>query len=109
MPQTGWSLTSICFQNAFLPLTRCVTTPSAPSKVASRHLLDVASTPPHGGGEFAQARSSTLRSGWNHRQLLQRYKETNHVHISARFYEICSGCNDGGRSRQQQSPSQRRP
>ena len=28
------------------------TTPSAPSEVASRYFLDVASTPPHRGGEY---------------------------------------------------------
>ena len=41
------------FQNAFLRRGSILsTTPSAPSKEGSRHLLDVASTPPISGGEW---------------------------------------------------------
>src|SRR5262249_12044540 len=42
--QTGWS--------ASRSVSSCVTTPSAPSKEASRLLLGVASTPPMSGGEW---------------------------------------------------------
>jgi len=44
--QTGWSVR----RNLTEGLAG-LTTPSAPSKVASRYLLDVASTPPFQGGE----------------------------------------------------------
>jgi hypothetical protein len=38
------------FQERFPKLGLCATTPSAPNKVASRHSLNVASTPPHKEG-----------------------------------------------------------
>src|SRR5262245_48620072 len=41
-PQTEWSLSS--------SLSVCATLPTAPSKVASRHFLYVAPTPPHEEG-----------------------------------------------------------
>jgi len=44
--QTGWSGLP-----KSLGLVPFLTTPSAPSKDATRHLLDVASTPPMSGGE----------------------------------------------------------
>jgi hypothetical protein len=40
------------FRNAFLERVPFPTTPSAPSKEASRLLLDVASTPPMSGGDL---------------------------------------------------------
>ena len=45
--QTGWSGLTKCFGVRFLEWVPFLTTPSAPSKEASRHLIDVASTPPH--------------------------------------------------------------
>ena len=40
------------FRNAFFEQVPCLTTPSAPSKEASRLLLDVASTPHAPGGNW---------------------------------------------------------
>jgi hypothetical protein len=47
--QTGWSKTT---QTRIPKHFGKSTTPSAPSEDASRYFLDVASTPPHGGGEY---------------------------------------------------------
>src|SRR5262245_99959 len=44
--QTGWSGLPKCFGMRFLEQVPLPTTPSAPSKEASRLLFDVASTPP---------------------------------------------------------------
>ena len=46
--QTGWSKTT---QTRIPKHFGRSTTPSAASEDASRYFLDVASTPPHGGGE----------------------------------------------------------
>src|SRR3989442_4299875 len=54
--QTGWSLTPKCFGMRFE--TRLVSDhPVRSSKEASRYLLDVASTPPLGGGEYLAQRT----------------------------------------------------
>jgi len=55
--QTGWSKR---VQTRIPKYFRKLTTPSAPSKVASQYLLDVASTPPH-------------EEGSGHRPRLQRW------------------------------------
>jgi len=48
--QTGWSGLPDCFGMRSVERVPFRTTPSAPSKEASRFLLDVASTPPMSGG-----------------------------------------------------------
>src|SRR5262252_9780035 len=53
--QTGWSELTKCFGKRSLERVPFPTTPSAPSKEASRLLLDVASTPPVSGGEWRAA------------------------------------------------------
>jgi hypothetical protein len=58
--QTGWSTTT---QTRIPKHFGKLTTPSAPSEVATRYFLDVASTPPHGGGES----SSPIRTQCNSR------------------------------------------
>src|SRR5215468_11476554 len=50
--QTGWLGLTKCFGMRSLKRVRFPTTPSAPSKEASRLLIDVASTPPVSGGEW---------------------------------------------------------
>src|SRR5262249_28594572 len=50
--QTGWLALMKCFKVPSLKGIPLATTPSAPSKEASRHLIDVASTPPMSGGEW---------------------------------------------------------
>src|SRR5215471_8460819 len=50
--QTGWLGLTNCFRVRSLEAVPLSTTPSAPSKEASRLLLDVASTPPMPGGEW---------------------------------------------------------
>src|SRR5215813_2490547 len=56
--QTGWSGLMKCFKMRSLgEMVSFPTTPSAPSKEASRLLLDVASTPPVSGGEWRAAES----------------------------------------------------
>jgi hypothetical protein len=52
--QTGWSGLTNCFGMRSLEVVPFRTTPSAPTKEASRHCLDVASTPPMSGGERPQ-------------------------------------------------------
>src|SRR5262245_53499698 len=52
--QAGWLGLAKCFGMRFLEEVPFLTTPSAPSKEASRLLLDVASTPPISGGECAR-------------------------------------------------------
>src|SRR5437016_13634100 len=48
--QTGWSVPTR-FQECLLRNSANLTTPSAPSAVASQHSIDGASTPPSQGGE----------------------------------------------------------
>src|SRR5215831_10040620 len=50
--QTGWLGLPKRFGRRSLKQVPSVTTPSAPLKEASRHLLGVASTPPMSGGEW---------------------------------------------------------
>ena len=50
--QTGWSGLPECFRMRFLEKVPFLTTSSAPLKVASQRLLDVASTAPVSGGEW---------------------------------------------------------
>ena len=50
--QTGWSGLTKRFGMHFLKKVPFPTTPSAPSKDASRLLLDVAATPPMSGGDW---------------------------------------------------------
>jgi spermidine synthase len=50
--QTGWSGLPTSFGMRSLEEVPSLTTPSAPSKEASQHLIDVASTPPMSGGEW---------------------------------------------------------
>ena len=56
--QTGWSMTT---QTRIPKHFGKLTTPSAPSEVASQYFLDVASTPPHeeGNMHFLSATTST--------------------------------------------------
>src|SRR2546427_592463 len=48
-------------RNAFWKISPRSTTPSAPSKVASQHFLEVASTPPHEEGNSARVYFSALQ------------------------------------------------
>src|SRR5438552_18856870 len=67
MARPGWSLTSYVAECDLKHGARA-TTPSAPSKVASQHLLDGAATPPLRGGEhpFLQFIHTFLRPGLNY-------------------------------------------
>src|SRR5215467_1720481 len=57
--QTGWSGLPKCLGMRFLEEVPFPTTPSAPSKEASRLLIEVASTPPISGGEWRAPNSFT--------------------------------------------------
>jgi hypothetical protein len=72
--QPGWSLWTM-FPERLSEHTAEATTPSAPSKEASQHLLEVASTPPHRGGDCPRstASNSFTRSTRNVRRGYQLY------------------------------------
>jgi hypothetical protein len=55
-PQTGWSLTHNVAKRILEHPTK-LTTPSAPSKVASQHSLHGASTPPHEEGNMKRGQA----------------------------------------------------
>src|SRR5262245_11675149 len=71
---------------AFLKKVPFPTTPSAPLKEASRHLLDVASTPPMSGGEW---RPNSFFIDSDYRNYLGRQHRRN-VWLDFRNYHIRS-------------------
>ena len=74
--QTGWSKR---VQTRIPKYFGKLTTPSAPSKVASQYLLDVASTPPHEEGNIAlpHSRHSAIRAVIDRAYCRGRHLSTN--------------------------------